>query len=736
MRAVAWLCRLGVVALAAALLASAVVVGVAPRVIGVRDAWSGNPVVLSDFQDLARASRAVDAHGNTIAIFRQENSQPKPLAEMSPEAVQAFLDVEDRDFYEHNGINLRALFRASVSNVAADSGQQGASTITMQVAKNEYLGGLDRDLRYKILQIHYAQMLEEKYSKDEILERYLNTVFFGNRAYGLEAAAQVYFGKSAAELSKVEGAFLAGLVQSPSAYNPIANPERSRARFAQVLRGLVDVGSLTADEAEQIRESFQVPSRVLTIPEETAPPRTYYSVALTDYLLNRSEILGGSREQRLNALYRGGLTIHTTLDPTLQAYAEDARNILPTNQQGFDAAILSLDARTGAILAMVGGRDFSNLEVNLALAPRQTGSAAKIFILAAAVQAGVRHNDVIDGTTPCSLPDPNDPTKRFDITNAVGRGVETITEHTARSINCAYARLSQIVGLHRVVDTTYRMAHSAYLRRDMPPETRTPIQPYASFATGANEMSTLDMASAAQTLANEGVHHDPYYVQRIVDWRGEEVYVHQSAGEQVLDRDAALETTRILKSPLDYGTARRYPLDRPAAGKTGTQDSNTNAWFVGYTTNLATAVWIGDPNGHTPMVNVPEFDQDRVQGGLYPTNIWQAYMLRAEESRPIADWPGPSWGDREPYRLYLPGNECVRRVASYSGGGEIVYGDDPNAPEPAPGETRPQIPIGTTPSTPNYESVPTDTTIPPSNLDPRAGVPWFPVSHNYSFRTC
>lgn len=735
MRAVAWICRLGVLMLAGALLVSAVAIGVAPRVLGVRDAWTGTPVVLGDFQELARSSRAVDAHGNTIALFRQENSQPRSLAQMSPEAVQAFLDVEDRDFYAHNGVNLRGLFRATVSNVAADSGQQGASTITMQVAKNEYLGGFDRDLRYKILQVHYAQMLEQKYSKEEILERYLNTVFFGNRAYGLEAAAQVYFGTSAAELTKIQGAFLAGLVQSPSAYNPIANPERSRARFAQVLRVLVDVGSLTPEEAELERSTFQVPSRVLGIPEEEAPPRTYYSVALTDYLLNRSDILGGSREERLNALYRGGLTIQTTLDPTLQAYAQDAHSILPRTDQGFDAAILSLDSRTGAIVAMVGGRDFSNLEVNMALSPRQTGSAGKIFILAAAVQAGVRRNDVIDGTTPCEFIDPNDRSKTFPIRNATGGGVDTITEHTARSINCAYARLSQIVGLHRVVDTVYRMSHSAYLNRELSAETRTPIQPYASFATGANEMSPLDMASAAQTLANEGLHHDPYYVQRIVDWRGNEVYVHDDPGEQVLDRDAALETTEILKSPLDYGTARRYDIDRPAAGKTGTQDSNTNAWFVGYTVNFATAVWIGDPNGHTPMVNIPGFDQNRVQGGLYPTEIWQAYMQRAEETRPAGDWPQPSWGTREAYRLFLPGNECVYRVTGYRGG-DVQLGDDPNAPEPAPGDTRPQVPIGTTPVSPIVEAVPTVDTIPASNLDPRAGVPSFPVSHQYVYRKC
>lgn len=753
MRVITWLSRFAVITVAAALLASAVVIGVAPRATGIKNAWTGTPVVLDDFQDLARSSVAVDANGTVIALFRQENSQPKTLAEMSPEAVQAFLDVEDRDFYQHNGINLRSLFRASVSNVAADSAQQGASTITMQVAKNEYLGGFERDLRYKALQIHYALMLEDDHSKDEILERYLNTVFFGNRAYGLEAAAQVYFGKPASELTKIEGAFLAGLVQSPSAYNPIDNPERSRARFSQVLDILVDTGSLTQEEADAQRESFQVPSRVQSIPSQEAPPRTYFSEALTDYLLNRSKILGENREQRVNALYRGGLTIQTTLNPQFQAYAEQAHDILPINDQGFDAAIVSLDSKTGAIVAMVGGRDFGQLEVNLALSPRQTGSSIKIFILAAAMQAGARDHDVIDGTTPCVLPDPNDPATPFPIEDAVGRGVDTLREMTASSINCAYARLSQIVGLDRVVDTTYRMADSEYLYLGQPEADREPIRPFASYATGANEMSPLDMASGAQTIANEGLHHRPYYVQQITDWRGQVVYTHESTGVQVLDREVALATTDVLKDVLEYGTGRRYPLDRPAAGKTGTQDSNTNAWFVGFTPDLTTAVWIGDPNGHTPLVNVPQFDQDRVQGGRYPTQIWQSYMNAAEASYPVSDWPLPTLPEREPYRLYLPGTECVSRITGYSGG-EVVSvtpAAPPADPAPPSGFARPAAPPAPEPTTPPgtsppvvvtnpvrpiYESVDGGTSVPRGVVDPNAPIPEFPVSLGYVYRQC
>ncbi len=237
---------------------------------------------------------------------------------------------------------------------------------------------------------------------------------------------------------------------------------------------------------------------------------------------------------------------------------------------------------------------------------------------------------MLDGTKPCTLPNPGNEAEPFEITDAVNGGVSTLQSHTTRSINCAFGRLSQIVGLHRVVDTIYRMAESPYLYRDQPASERLPIEPFASLATGANEMAPIDMASGIQALANEGVHHDPYYVDYIDGPDGERIHTHLDPGVQVLDRDAALATVEILKGPIyGGGTGRRAAFDdrRPAFGKTGTQDENTNAWFVGGTKQLATAVWVGDPNAYTPMARtrtfpgIPEFIADgvpRVQGGFYP----------------------------------------------------------------------------------------------------------------------
>ena len=381
-----------------------------------------------------------------------------------------------------------------------------------------------------------------------------------------------------------------------------------------------------------------------------ATKRTYYTEALREYLLNESNLLGETYEERYNTLFRGGLRIHTTLNPYLQLKAEEARNVLPDTVQGIDAAIVSLDTKTAAIRAMVGGRGFEpgRNEVNMALAPSQTGSSIKIFILAAALQAGAEPDDIIDGTRGCRLPSDNPAEPIFEITGGVAGGVFTLREQTYRSINCAFARLSQIVGLYRVVDMTYRMASSTYLYKGQPAEEREPIQPHASFATGANEMSTLDMAAGMQTIANLGVHQTPYYVDYIDDAAGNRIYTHTSKGERVLDTRVALTEISMLKDVLTVGTARHVLADfaalRPAAGKTGTQQSNWTAVFVGATPFLSTAVLVRDPARYTSMDNIPEFlaeGVDNVQGATYPARIWGAYMEPAHVFEPVTDWPKP-----------------------------------------------------------------------------------------------
>ncbi|MFZ9565631.1 MAG: transglycosylase domain-containing protein, partial [Ilumatobacteraceae bacterium] len=426
MRLFTWWMRLGVIVVAGALIVSALVVGVAPRLWRIANAHQEGAVDLPDWESIAQRTYVYDSQGNEIAAYELENSQPVALSQVPTEVISAILAVEDREYYNHHGVNIRGLFRATLSNFEGGA-RQGASTITQQVVKMEYLAGLERDGRYKILQIIDALRLEKQRTKEEILERYLNTVFFGNNTYGIQAASEVYFGKRVEDLTLVDGAFLAGLIQAPSTYDPIRHPQQSRRRFGQAIDALVDEQLMDSVTAEQVKSclvpsddvavqqscagSWQLPVEVQQI-EEKKIARTHFSEEVKSYLLNKSNLLGDTYQERYNRLFRGGLRIYTTLDPTAQAAAEKARiEQLPVNTAGIDTAIVSLDSKTGAVRAMVGGKPFvaGRNEVNMALAPRQTGSSIKMFILAAASAAGAQNDDLIDGSLPCTLPNPDDP---------------------------------------------------------------------------------------------------------------------------------------------------------------------------------------------------------------------------------------------------------------------------------------------------------------------------------------
>ncbi len=688
--------RLLITMLAGALAITAIVVAMAPQAWGILHAHSETPVALSQFSGLAQRSILLDVNGQQVGVFQVKNTQQTPISAV-PEAVKnAFIAVEDSVFYEHDGVNLRAVGRALLAN-SQGGGRQGASTITQQVIKNELLGGKISGSRLKLLQIRGAVMLEKQLSKEEILERYLNTVFFGNNAYGLQAAAEVYFGTSVQSLSQNQGAFLAGMVQAPSSRDPFTKPDSSRYRYKQVLSRLVEVGEMTSEQATLACKGWES-SRVRTVEDADCPipdnrreisratdtGRTYFSEAVRDYLLNRSDILGATYEERYNKLFHGGLVIHTTLDKGAQVAAEKAAlEQMPENSANIQAAVVSVDNATGGVRAMVGGRDFLVSEVNVAMRRRQTGSSVKMFILAAAMEAGLLPEDVIDGTLPCTLPNPgNDAEPTFLISNGVSQPVSSLRTMTALSINCAYARLAQVVGLDKVVALMYGMMSSDFLPK---PEWGTDaerlnlIKPYASLSTGANELSPLDMASGAQTIANMGVHLEPYFVEKIENATGV-IYQHEAIPDQALSEASALRAVDTLKGVLTIGTARRSQLagGRPAAGKTGTQDDNTNAWFVGFSRELTTAVWVGDPRAYTPMVNIPEFVKtdgySRIQGAMYPARIWKQMMDEALGNVPVnelSDWPAPppavaneARPDLSPQRIYLPGNECLAQVVS------------------------------------------------------------------------
>ncbi|MGA1755472.1 MAG: transglycosylase domain-containing protein, partial [Ilumatobacteraceae bacterium] len=326
MRVVNWTIRVALLIMAGALLLTAVVVGVSPRVWQLANAHDEAPVSLPPVEDIAQRSYVYDRNGNEIAIYELENSQPVSIDQVPDDVIAAVLAVEDRGFYRHKGVNVRSLFRASLSNFEGGA-RQGASTITQQVVKVDYLAGLERDGRYKLLQIVYALRLEKERSKEEILERYLNTIYFGNNSYGIQAAAEVYFGKSVEDLTLLEGSFLAGMIQAPSSYDPIRRPEPSRRRFVEVLDAVVAEELMTRDEADAVIEclvpreadttteqedlerrcegSWQIPELVQSRPEQTIA-RTHFSEEVKSFLLNRSDILGDTYEERYYRLFRGG----------------------------------------------------------------------------------------------------------------------------------------------------------------------------------------------------------------------------------------------------------------------------------------------------------------------------------------------------------------------------------------------------------------------------------------------
>jgi len=733
-----WTIRLVVAVLAGSLLLTGALVGAAPQVWRLLNDHSQTPVVLPSFAGLANRTQILDVSNRQVGVFELQNSQPLTIDQVPDQVVAALLAVEDSGFYKHKGVNLRALVRATLANFQYSSGRQGASTITQQVVKNEYLAGLPRDGRYKILQARYAVMLEKTVPKSKIVERYLNTVYFGNNAYGVQAAAEVYFGAKVSDLTLAQAGFLAGLVRAPTSYDPISHPEQSRRRFSQVLDRFVSVGLMDKATADSTLQGFQLPETIQTIAQQSTS-RTYFTEMVRDYLLNKSTVLGATYQERFAALYRGGLKIYTTLDQGAQAKAEKAaREKLPANKAGIQDSLVSLDTTSGALRAMVGGPGFSagSNEINLALRRRQTGSSIKMFILTAALEAGVEGTDLIDGTLPCTLPNPDNPTQPFNITKGVSHPLSTLAEQTWLSINCAYARLAQIVGLHRLVNEVYKLASSDYLKPDL-----YKIYPYASFSTGANELSPMDMASGAQAIANGGVHFEPYFIEKIEGPSGV-IYQHTPVSAQVISADVANKEVAILKQTLIKGTARRTPLatNRPAAGKTGTQDENTNAWFVGFTPQLTTAVWVGDPKAYTPMVNIPEFKKvgvPQVQGATFPAQIWKQYMDSALAGVAAADWPAAPAPTRNQVRLYLPGVDCIAQVVS----GKLSPADMGPVKTVVPVTTAaPATPASATPTTiaapvttipasvttaykgPVVSVVDPGTTIAPDNTDPFAPV--------------
>ena len=457
MRPLFLLIRFIAIVVAGSVFTAASAVVVAPRVVDAVTANSSIPKEIS-LDKLAATSLVFDAGDGYLGQLKGEiNRKPVQLKYISDKAVKAVLAVEDSDFYKHNGVNARAITRALLRNVAAGGVQQGGSTITQQLVKLSVLDDASRDfLNRKVPEAVLALRLEEKMTKDEILESYLNTVYFGGGAYGIQAAAETYFNKFSGDLDWPESALLASMINNPNRNDPTINPERAIQQRSLALRRLADTKYITEEQRREF-ELVKLPDRRF----EPVAPRDkledgYFLEEVKQSLLNEPA-LGKSFEERRDALFTGGLRIYTTIDPKAQFAAEAAiRNNLPADDRDFTAALAAVEPGTGAVRAMVGGPGFDRLEFNIATSKgRQTGSSFKPFVLAAAMEQGFVPQDTLDGTGPCVFDNKGSPEPIYVAENFNGDfgGFGSIEQLTLKSSNCGYLRLGQAVGITNVIAT-------------------------------------------------------------------------------------------------------------------------------------------------------------------------------------------------------------------------------------------------------------------------------------------
>ncbi len=623
------------------------------------------------------------ADGQLIAALKdEENRQPIPLAEVPPHVVNAILAVEDSGFWVHDGYDLRGMLRAFKANVDAGGISQGGSTITQQLVKLEKLGS-EQTLERKAQEIVLAARLEKQMTKEEILDRYLNIVYFGNHAYGIQAAAETYFGVGAQQLDVGQAAMLAGIIRNPIAYNPVRFPDRAERRRLVAIDRMVDAGWLQADEAAYWRVIPTVPQYHEVLPKAN----DYFPSEVEQQLLDIADptfaVLGQTEAERRVAVYQSGLKVYTTFDPTAQAQAIGARDsILPLEngvfpQAGVDpetglpnvgsAAVVSVEPGTGAVRTMVGGPGFEAYKFNLATQnSRQVGSSFKTFVLTTIMEQGYSPDDIINGLGPCQFADRTSENGVYDAGNyADGSGsVDTITSATTHSSNCAFVRLGLIAGGQNVAD----MAHRLGIRADT-----ELCAACKSLPLGVASITPLEMASAYATLANDGVYNAPYLIERIEDRNGQVIYAHTPAPEQRVAPQVARLVTYVLEQNVQGGTGTAAQVrGQQVAGKTGTTQDATDGWFVGYTPALSTAVWVGGL-GHNFTI---QLGGRQITGGSYPARIWGSFMNAWQEGRPAAGFAGAAPVPARGTMLEVPGGIDLT----------------PPPPPPPPPEVPPPVP--------------------------------------------
>ncbi len=511
--------------------------------------------------------------------------------------INAILAIEDRRFYSHIGIDFIGMLRASIENAMAGHVVQGGSTLTQQLAKNLFLTP-DRTFRRKVQEILLALQLERTYTKDQILSAYLNRVYFGAGAYGVDAAAEAYFSKPVSALTLRESAMLAGLLRAPSRYSPLRDPAAAMERAQTVLAAMEEEEYITEEEMKSAQENVPVPRRK---PGTTGDGR-YFADWITDQV---SGLLANAPQD---------IVISTTLDLSLQRAAErrlDDALIKDAKSDVSQGAIVTLSP-DGAVRAMVGGRDYNESQFNRATqAKRQPGSAFKPVVYLAAIEQGLNPNDVFDDA----------PIKvgKWSPENYDGeyRGQVTARDALAHSINTVAVRIAQQVGISKVIETARALGITSPIGHDL------------SLALGTNTVSPLELTGAYATIAAGGRVVTPYAIKEIRNREGQVIYRRPEVNMPVNVNPQAVATlVDMMTSVISYGTGRRALLDRPVAGKTGTSSDYHDAWFLGFTADYVTGVWLGNDN-NAPM--------KKITGGSLPAGVWHDYMMEICSRHPPRD---------------------------------------------------------------------------------------------------
>jgi len=587
---------------------------------------------------LAQTSIVYSDNGTPITRLHAEVDRVLVPLQRIPKVVQdAVVAIEDERFWSHRGIDVKAIMRAAYVNARTGRIAEGGSTITQQYVKQTFVGD-EQTLERKLKEAALAWQLEDELSKEQILELYLNTVYFGKGAYGIQAAAKRFFGVAASRLGLTQAALLAGLIQNPDRYDPVDRPKDARARREVVLEKMLELGMI---DRGQFAEASDGKLGIRFRERLQAYPAPYFIDFLKRRLL-RDKLLGKTARKRYRAVFSGGLRVYSTVDLRMQRAAERAiHNHLPYETDPY-VSLVAIDPRNGEIKAMVGGRDFfaprkkdRYAKVNLATGEggtgRQAGSSFKTFTLAAAVEKGISLRSVFGGPSRVVIKDPacSGPEGLWDPGNYSDSGFGTmdLVSATANSVNTIFAQLVAKVGPARVVDVAHRLGITSQL------------DSVCAITLGSEEVTALEMAHAFSTLGSGGVRMPLTAVRVIKTTDGKVLYRHKPKGKRVMDANDAWQVVYALQRVVTGGTGTAAAFGPPVFGKTGTTDDWTDAWFCGGTTVLVTCVQVGYPQGKISMAGLHGIN---VTGGSYPARIWHDFMAAVLGGRSLGGFPTPA----------------------------------------------------------------------------------------------